>query len=40
MSNVGKMKMSKVYCNDGGCKPKKVVFYVTKGFVEEDEEEE
>jgi len=31
--------MTKVYCNDGGCKPKKVVFYVTKGFVEEDEEE-
>jgi hypothetical protein len=28
-----------VYCNDGKCKPKKVVFYVTKGFVEEDEEE-
>jgi len=31
--------MTKVYCNDGKCSPKKVVFYVTKGFVEEDEEE-
>jgi len=27
-------------CEDGSCKPKKVVFYVTRGFVEEDEEEE
>ena len=28
---------SKIYCNDGDCKPKKVVFYVTK---EEDEEDD
>ena len=28
---------SKVYCNDGSCKSKKVVFYVTK--EDEDEEE-
>jgi len=32
--------MTKVYCNDGEWKPKKVVFYVTKGFVEEDDDEE
>jgi hypothetical protein len=33
------MKMtSKVYCNDGSCKTKKVVFYVTK--KDEDEEED
>jgi hypothetical protein len=28
---------SKVYCNDGSCKPKKVVFYVTKEDEEEDD---
>jgi hypothetical protein len=27
-------------CEGNSCKPKKVVFYVTRGFVEEDEEEE
>ena len=33
------MKMtSKVYCNDGSCKPNKVVFYVKK--ENEDEEED
>ncbi len=32
------IQMSKVYCNDGSCKPKKVVFYVTKR--DEDEEED
>lgn len=27
-------------CKDGSCKPKKVVFYVTRGFVEEYEDED
>ena len=27
-------------CEDGSWKPKKVVFYVTRGFVEENEEED
>jgi hypothetical protein len=27
-------------CESDSCKPKKVVFYVTRGFVEEDEEED
>jgi hypothetical protein len=27
-------------CKGGSCKPKKVVFYVKHGFVEEDEDED